>query len=151
MAGFKKGHDGAFFNAFDTPNECFKLIEDCIAAVGMNTETKNHLRIGINCDARNMYLADAAKYDWDGGKVQYDAEQMVDIYEKLVAEHPLLTYVEDPFVMKDVAGYKALKEKLKEGNAHVEIAVSSSSLDNDMDKIKDLTNITPPDSDEEKD
>ena len=149
MAGFKKGHDGAYFNAFDTHNECFKLIEDSIAAVGMNTETKNHLRIGINCDSSAFYLADADKYDWDGGKVQYDVEQMVEIYEKLIQEHPLLTYVEDPFVVNHVSGYKQLKEKLKEGSAHVEISVSAACLDSSMDKIKELTNIAPPESDEE--
>ena len=52
LAGFKKGSpDGAYFNAFDNINECFKLLEDAIAAAGINTEEVKYLKIGINADA----------------------------------------------------------------------------------------------------
>jgi len=30
LAGFKRGVDGSFFNAFDNINESFKLLEDII-------------------------------------------------------------------------------------------------------------------------
>jgi len=52
LAGFKKGStDGACFNAFDNINECFKLLEDAITAVGINTDETKYLKIGINADA----------------------------------------------------------------------------------------------------
>ena len=51
LAAFKRGPDGAFYNAYDNINECFKLLEEAIAATGVNTETRKYLKIGINTDA----------------------------------------------------------------------------------------------------
>lgn len=52
LAGFKKGSaDGSYFNAFDNINESFKLLEDAIASVGINTDEVKYLKIGINADA----------------------------------------------------------------------------------------------------
>lgn len=69
LAAFKRGVDGAFYNAYDNINECFKVIEDAIAATGANTDQKKYLKIGINTDAHSWYLEDANKYEWDGPKV----------------------------------------------------------------------------------
>lgn len=63
---FKKGASGALFNAYENINECFKLLEDVIAAVDINTEENKYLKIGINVDAKNWHLDDIKKYDWDG-------------------------------------------------------------------------------------
>ena len=38
LGAFKRGVDGAFFNAYDNINECFKVIEDAIAATGANND-----------------------------------------------------------------------------------------------------------------
>ena len=75
LTGFKKNSpDGACFNAFDNINECFKLIEDAIAAVGINNDETKYLKIGINADAQNWFVEDGAKYDWDGPKNLMDAD-----------------------------------------------------------------------------
>ena len=59
LAGFKKGSpDGSYFNAFDNINESFKLLEDAIAAVGINTDDVKYLKIGVNADAQNWFVED---------------------------------------------------------------------------------------------
>lgn len=69
VAGFKKGSpDGSYFNAFDNIGECFKLIEDAIATVGINSEERFPLKIGISCDSNNWFVEEANKYEWDGPK-----------------------------------------------------------------------------------
>ena len=40
---------------------------------------------------------------------------MAEAYVKLCQEHPLLTYVEDPFVDQDMEGFNKLKTLLTEG------------------------------------
>lgn len=51
LAGFKRGPDGSFYNAYENINECFKLLEDAIQSVGINTEERKYLKIGVNTDA----------------------------------------------------------------------------------------------------
>lgn len=106
LAAFKRGIDGAFFNAYDNINECFKVIEDAIAATGANTEQKKYLKIGINTDASSWFLEDANKYEWDGPKVQYDEDQLIDFYEKILNDHPLVEYIEDAFAASHIQAYK---------------------------------------------
>lgn len=74
LAAFKRGVDGAFFNAYDNINECFKVIEDAINSTGINSEQKKYFKIGINTDAISWFLEEANKYEWDGPKVQYDED-----------------------------------------------------------------------------
>ena len=69
VAAFKRAADGSLFNAFDSINESFKLLEDAIAAAGVNTDEQRYLKIGVNTDAQSWYVEDLAKYEWDGPKV----------------------------------------------------------------------------------
>ena len=74
LTAFKKGADGSYFNAYDNINECFKLLEDAINATGVNSGKRNFLRIGVNTDARNWFIEDAGKYEYDGPKNQFDSD-----------------------------------------------------------------------------
>jgi hypothetical protein len=56
LAAFKRSNEGAFFNAYDNINESFKAIEDAIASVGVNTDQRKYLKIGINTDAQSYFL-----------------------------------------------------------------------------------------------
>jgi len=38
IGAFKRGADGSLFNAFETINESFKLLEDAISSVDVNTK-----------------------------------------------------------------------------------------------------------------
>ena len=48
---FKANTTGAYFNALDTVNDTFKLLEDVIATIGINTNERKYLTIGINADS----------------------------------------------------------------------------------------------------
>ena len=48
---FKANATGAYFNALDTVNDSFKLLEDAIASTGYNTDERKYLTIGINADS----------------------------------------------------------------------------------------------------
>jgi len=56
--GFKPNASGAYFNAHDNHNETFKLLEDAIALVNVNTAERKYISIGINVDSEAYYLAD---------------------------------------------------------------------------------------------
>ena len=46
QATYKRGVNGTFFNAYDNVNECFKVLEDAIAATGANkTLSANGIRV----------------------------------------------------------------------------------------------------------
>jgi len=102
LAAFKRGADGAFFNAYDNIGECFKLLEDAIAHMGINTEARKFLKIGLNADAGSWFAEELGKYEWDGPKTAYDVDQLIDFYEKLITDHPLLEYIEDGFANSDI-------------------------------------------------
>lgn len=40
--------------------------------------------------------------------MQYDEDQLVDFYEKVINEHPLVDYIEDPFAVDKVNSYRKL-------------------------------------------
>lgn len=75
LQSFKKGAlDGSYFNAFDTIAESFKVLEDVITGLGVNSEEKI-LKLGINTDAQNWFLTEQGLYDFDGsGKTLLKAE-----------------------------------------------------------------------------
>ena len=143
ISAFKRGPDGSYFNACDDINMSFKILEDAISQVGVNTEERKYLKIGVNTDANNWFLEDIQKYEWDGPKVQYDTDQLIEFYEKLIADHPLLEYIEDGFA--EVQGYKKFMEK--------ETGVKTSvchMFESNLDQIKEYTCLVQEESDEEE-
>lgn len=56
--GFKPNASGAYFNAYDSHNEAFKVLEDAIASINVNTAERKHVSIGINVDAESYFVAD---------------------------------------------------------------------------------------------
>ena len=50
-AGFRANVSGAYFNALDSINDTFKLLEDAIASTNINTEDRKYLLIGVNADS----------------------------------------------------------------------------------------------------
>jgi len=112
--GFKPGVTGAYFNAHENFNETFKLLEDAIAQIGVNTAERKYVTIGINADAESYYQADSQRYDIEGPKNLFDGPMMADWLTKQVNDHPLLSYIEDPFIKDDVAGYQKLIANMKD-------------------------------------
>ena len=56
--GFKANATGSYFNALDSVNDSFKMIEDAITATGLNTNERKVLTIGINADSQSSFLED---------------------------------------------------------------------------------------------
>mmetsp|Transcript_6812 Transcript_6812/g.11483 ORF Transcript_6812/g.11483 Transcript_6812/m.11483 type:complete len:225 (-) Transcript_6812:635-1309(-) len=149
LGAFKKPSiEGAFFNAFDNINEAFRVIEECINGLGVNTEQEQVVKIGVNADAQNWFVEDQSKYDWDGPKSLMDSDQLMDFYDKLLNEHPLLEYIEDPFGNSDVEGFKKYIERTKLNNPGLKIGVNQL-FKSDLETIKEYTQFIQEESDEE--
>jgi enolase len=150
LAAFKKGSpDGAYFNAYDNIGECFKMLEEAIASLGVNSEQRQPLKIGVSCDAQNWYIEDQAKYEWDGPKAQFDVNQLIEFYQKMCTEHPLLEIIEDSFAKSDVKGVKKFIEKLKESHPAVRVGINTM-FESNLETIKEFTQLIQEESDEEE-
>jgi hypothetical protein len=86
-AGFKLGLDGVYFNANANIAESFKMIEDAIVLSGANDDGRKLFQIGVNADADSGYNKDAKdpnKYEQEGQKTVYGADQMLEYYAKML-------------------------------------------------------------------
>ena len=155
VAGFKKGSpDGSYFNAFDNIGECFKLLEDAITSVGSfkvgkDEEERQPFKIGVSCDSNNWFVEEANKYEWDGPKNQMDVDQLIEFYEKMCNDHPLLEYIEDPMQKGEIKGVKKFMEKLTTSHPKVKVGINSM-FNSNLDTIKEFTQLIQEDSEEEE-
>lgn len=68
---------------------------------------------------------------------------MIDYYVKLCQDHPLVTYLEDPFADKDMEGYRKFREALAAaGLGHVKVAMKSIFKSN-LGRVREITSIRP--------
>ena len=82
-AGFKANVSGAYFNALDTINDSFKLIEDAISSTNINTNERKYLSIAINADSQSSYVEEHNRYDIEGPKNLFDQTMLADYFVKL--------------------------------------------------------------------
>lgn len=76
---------------------------------------------------------------------------MIEYYLKLCQDHPLVTYVEDPFAEADMEGYRKFKEALQEnGLGHVKIGMKHIFRDSTLAKVQEITSIRPLTAEEQK-
>jgi len=120
-AAFKANSTGAFFNANETVNESFKILEDAISAAGVNTADRKYLTIGINADSSSVYLQEQDRYDIEGPKNLFDQTMLADWFVKMAQDHPLLTYIEDAFADGDILGYQKILRRFKDTQVKVGI------------------------------
>ena len=50
----------------------------------------------------------------DGFKKPPDSDQLIDFYLKLVTDHPLITYLEEPIALEDNDGWEKIMDKFEE-------------------------------------
>mmetsp|Transcript_18127 Transcript_18127/g.17273 ORF Transcript_18127/g.17273 Transcript_18127/m.17273 type:complete len:179 (+) Transcript_18127:271-807(+) len=62
-------------------------------------------------------------------KGQCDQNQLSDYYLKVVADHPLVSFIEDPFASHDVKGYTTLLSKVSEGNSSLRVGIRAMIQD----------------------
>ena len=66
-------------------------------------------------------------------------------------DHPLLTYIEDPFGNSDMEGFRKLKEALAEaGLGHVKIGMKHIFRSSTLSSVQDVTSIRPLTAEEQK-
>jgi enolase len=112
----------------------------------VNTPERKFAQIGVNVDAQNSYLTDQDRYEFEGPKTLFDSNLLTEWLCKMVADHPLLTYIEDPCAQGDINSYQRLVPKLKEKK--VQVAVKGW-FGSDLEAIKKHTQIISPDTDSE--
>jgi len=122
-------------------------LEDAIAQAGVNTADRKYAQIGINVDSHANYLPDQDKYDFEGPKNLFDQNLLCDYLLKTVNDHPLLTYIEDPFAQGDINGYQKIMMRFK--GKGVTIAVKNWFGSN-LDELKKHTQIIPPAEEDEE-
>ena len=71
-SGFKANVSGVYYNALDSINDSFKLIEDAINSTGINTNDRKYLMIGINADSQSSYVEEHNRYEIEGPKNLFD-------------------------------------------------------------------------------
>jgi enolase len=146
--GFKPGVTGAYYNAYENHNETFKVLEEAIASCNINTAERRYISIGINADAESSYQTDSQKYDIEGPKTLFDGPMLADWFLKQCNDHPLLSYIEDPFIKEDIAGYQKLLSNLTDKDVKVSV---KSWFGSDLELIKEHTQLVQADSDVEED
>jgi hypothetical protein len=74
----------------------------------------------------------------EGPKNLFDPSQMADWYVKLLADHPLISYIEDPF--SEIEGYKQFPEKLSEAGLDSKVKFGLKNFHKgSIEKLKELT------------
>ena len=124
-----------------------KLLEDAINATGLNTNERKYLTIGINADSQSSFIEESGRYDIEGPKNLFDQTMLADWFVKMAQDHPLLTYIEDPFADGDVLGYQKILRRFK--GTPVKICVKSW-FGSDLETMQDFTQMVQIDSEEEE-
>jgi len=94
---------GSFLCTSDTINDSIKVLEEAIKNSGLE-----NVKIFVNCNANDFYNDKTGKYEMEGAKSLFDSNQFTEYFIKLLNDHPLVTYLEDPMSDKDLNGWRIL-------------------------------------------
>lgn len=106
QAALKISPDGTFVCPLDTINDNLKIVED---AINNSPGAKDCFSIGLSWAADTLFSQDTKKYELQNPKTPFDNDQMIDYLVKLVADKPLIKYLEDPLASTEKAAYIKLK------------------------------------------
>ena len=112
--GMKTNNEGSFTPPSDKYEDVLKLMEGFIKDINTSMDNQNVVSLGIDFNSDNYFNPKDNTYDSEGAKKPLDNVQLVDSYIKLIADHPLLTYLEQPLSCDDEDGWSLLIEKLKD-------------------------------------
>ena len=144
----KTNNEGSFTPPSDKYEDVLKLMENFIKEIKTAMNNQNIVSLGIDFNAENFFNSKDFTYEPEGVKKPIDNTQLVDMYIKLINEHPSLTYLEQPFAFDDLDGWGLLLEKLEDKpNISVvqkvdvyrkepEPKVENNNLNNDQNKEK---------------
>ena len=114
--GMKTNNEGSFTPPSDKYEDVLKLMEGFIKEINASMNNQNFVSLGIDFNAENFFNAKDCTYEPEGVKKAVDSAQLIDMYLKLISEHPSLTYLEQPLAYEDADGWGTLLEKLKDKN-----------------------------------
>ncbi len=153
--GMRLNNEGSFYPPSDNLNDILKLLEGVINEVGV----PDALKIGIDCNANNYYVGADKTYEMDGFKKNPDSNQLIEFYLKLLSDHPLIEYMEEPFFKDDEEGLYKFMAKVRAEKPKL-MVVSKVNLANfDVDnaipteptgQFRGELCLTTPDEDKEK-
>ena len=112
--GMKTNNEGSFTPPSDKYEDVLKLMEGFIKDINASMNNQNIVSLGIDFNADNYFNPKDNTYEAEGAKKPLDNVQLIDTYLKLIADHPSLTYLEQPLSCDDEDGWSLLIEKLKE-------------------------------------
>ena len=112
--GMKPNNEGSFTPPSDKYEDVLKLMEGFIKDINTAMNNQNMVTLGIDFNADNFYNSADTSYEPEGVKKPVDNIQLIDLYIKLISDHPSLTYLEQPISNEDEEGWDLILEKFKE-------------------------------------
>lgn len=109
------GDEGGFAPDFKDTKEALQFLVDAVRKAGY--EPKKDIVIALDAAATELYDKEFKKYVFEGegkmqgGKVIRSAEEMIDYYEELIMEFPIVS-IEDPLDEEDWEGWELLTTRL---------------------------------------
>jgi len=103
------GDEGGFAPNLDSNEAGLEIIVEAIKKAGY--VPGKDVMLGMDVAASEFYDKESGKYVIDGGKVKLSSEELVALYEGLVAKYPIIS-IEDGLDQNDWAGWKLLTDKL---------------------------------------
>lgn len=106
------GDEGGFAPNLKSNEETLDIILSAIEKAGY--KPGEHISLALDVAASEMYNKEKNVYEFfKSDKSQKTAEEMVEIYEKLVAKYPIIS-IEDGLDENDWKGWKFMTERLKD-------------------------------------
>lgn len=103
------GDEGGFAPNVKDAKEALRLIVEAIQKSGY--KLKEEIAIALDVAASELYNKEFGKYVFEGENVIRSSEELVQYYEELVSEFPIIS-IEDPMDEEDWSGWKLITERL---------------------------------------
>lgn len=103
------GDEGGFAPDVTDARAALKLITESVEKAGYRL--KDDIAIALDVAASELYNREFGKYVFSGEEVIRSTEEMVEYYENLVSEFPIIS-IEDPMDEEDWKGWKLITQRL---------------------------------------
>ena len=103
------GDEGGFAPDVADAKEALSLIVEAVQKAGY--KLREEVAIALDVAASELYNREFKKYVFEGENVIRSSEELVDYYEALISEFPIVS-IEDPMDEEDWEGWKLMTERL---------------------------------------
>lgn len=103
------GDEGGFAPDVKDAKEALQLIVEAVETAGY--KLKEDIMIALDVAATELYNREFKKYVFEGEDVIRSSEELVEYYESLISEFPIVS-IEDPMDEEDWEGWKLMTERL---------------------------------------